>query len=532
MMADFYSGYNDAGARNERSTLAQLQALSGAQNLIGSMSEQEAKEKARKRGEDFRSTLAALGPNATSEQVIQASRPFLEPDKAATLAQGAETSRLTRDNTKQIALARIAQQNDKLDNDYNIAVAKITDANERRAADDFYKRAKLALQTEAVNAGGDKLFYETGIRRPSMAMPAVPDAAPTSAMAPAGGTLNLQAPDEASAIAALKAGGFGTRKPTAMNIEIPSAPNAAPQAQSSVATPPAGAPQTAPAVAAAPISPVPLTRAQGGLAPDAPMDLRAQGQAAFDAAKAAPKPVTIDDAPAGLSPKKKQEWVLQQTKPSISGGGKLTPQALEFTAKQYLSGDRQAVQGFARSTTERVALQNAIVDEAVRRGMSPEAVAAQIADFAGIVAGSRVVGQRAANINLAATEAEEMIPIVKETSDKFARTNFVPWNMALKAYDTQTGSPEITNFGAALNTFVNVYARAVNPTGVPHQADKEHARQVLNSVQSPQQVDGVLGILKREMEIARRAPSVVREATRKSITGLGEGTSRADQFFR
>lgn len=205
--------------------------------------------------------------------------------------------------------------------------------------------------------------------------------------------------------------------------------------------------------------------------------------------------------------------------PSIAGAGDLRPDTLQFLAKQYLTGDRQAVAGFARSATARIAIQNAIVDEAKAQNLSPEQTAAQIADFAGTMAGSRTVGQRAANISLAATEAQEMLAIVKETSDEFARTDFVPWNMALKAWETNTGDPKIAKFGASVNALVNVYARAINPTGVPTVSDKEHARAVLNTVQAPAQVDAVLGIIRRELEIAKKAPLAVREATRERVAG-------------
>lgn len=230
------------------------------------------------------------------------------------------------------------------------------------------------------------------------------------------------------------------------------------------------------------------------------------------------------------APRKVQDqWRLQQAKPSIAGAGQFTPQALNFTAKQYLSGDRQAVQGFARNATARIALQNEIVDEAARQGLSPAQTAAKIAEFAGTIAGSRTVGQRAANISLAATEAVEMLDIVKETSDKFGRTRFVPWNMALKAYESGTGEPEIAEFGASVNALVNVYARAINPTGVPTVSDKDHARAVLNTVQSPAQVDAVLGIIRRELEIAKKAPQQVRESIRGSVTGEATPSDRRSE---
>jgi len=235
----------------------------------------------------------------------------------------------------------------------------------------------------------------------------------------------------------------------------------------------------------------------------------------------------LADAPEGLSPKDKAKWLQGQLKPGIAGAGTFTPQALEFTAKQYLAGDRQAAQGFARSATARVALQNAIVDEAAKQGLTPAQTASKMAEFAGIMAGSRTVGQRSANISLAANEAQQMIGIVKETSDKFQRTNFVPWNEALKAYESGTGSPEIAEFGASVNALVNVYARAINPTGQPTVSDKEHARAVINTVQSPAQVNAVLGIIGRELDIARKAPKDVREALRSEITGEGAAPAAA-----
>jgi hypothetical protein len=230
------------------------------------------------------------------------------------------------------------------------------------------------------------------------------------------------------------------------------------------------------------------------------------------------KAVIGPDGKPTLVPQSKAEGMTPFS-PSIAGGADMRPDTLKFLAQQYLTGDRQAVAGFARSATARIAIQNAIVDEAVAQGMTPQQVAGQIADFAGTMAGSRTVGQRAANISLAATEAQEMLGIVKETSDDFARTDFVPWNMALKAYETNTGDPKIARFGASVNALVNVYARAINPTGVPTVSDKEHARAVLNTVQSPAQVDAVLEIIRRELEIAKKAPQAVQDAARSRVAG-------------
>lgn len=212
---------------------------------------------------------------------------------------------------------------------------------------------------------------------------------------------------------------------------------------------------------------------------------------------------------------------------SAAGSADFTPEALNMTAKQYLAGDRQAVQGYARNATARIALQNEIVAEARRQNMGGADIAAKMADFAGITAGSRTVGTRAAQIELASSEALKMMDIVEKQSAKFDRSNFVPWNMALKAYDENTGKPEVRAYGAAINSLVNVYARAINPSGVATVSDKEHARDILRVVDSPDQVGAVLAVLKQEMEAARSAPGEVRAATRAAVTGAPAAAAAA-----
>jgi hypothetical protein len=211
--------------------------------------------------------------------------------------------------------------------------------------------------------------------------------------------------------------------------------------------------------------------------------------------------------------------------PSMAGGGEFSPEALRMTAEQYLTGDRQAVQGYARNASARIALQNEIVKVAKERGWTGADIAAQMADFAGIMSGSRSVGTRAANISLASSEANKMIGIVKEQSKNFDASSFIPWNIALKAYQTNTGDAGVKAYGASINSLVNVYARAISPSGVPTVNDKEHAREMLSTVDSPAQVNAVLGVLEQEMKAARESPDEVRADLRRAITGAKATTA-------
>lgn len=136
---------------------------------------------------------------------------------------------------------------------------------------------------------------------------------------------------------------------------------------------------------------------------------------------------------------------------------------------------------------------------------------------------ARALGTRTAAIEQAASEAREMSSIVLETSEKFERTKFQPINEVLAAYEKKTGGTEVRQFGAAINSYINAYARAVNPSGVATVSDKEHAREMLSTADSHEQVKAIISVLDREMTAAQHSPKNVKDSLRKEITGEGGG---------
>lgn len=145
------------------------------------------------------------------------------------------------------------------------------------------------------------------------------------------------------------------------------------------------------------------------------------------------------------------------------------------------------------------------------------------AEVAGITAGARSVGTRSANFGLAKSEAYSMADLVTKASESVPRTSFQPINKVLSSYYTNTGDPKIREFGAAINSFINAYARAVSPVGTPTVSDKDHARDMLSSADSHAQVVAIIEQLKREMEAAGNAPKVVRGEQRQAVQELGGG---------
>lgn len=83
-----------------------------------------------------------------------------------------------------------------------------------------------------------------------------------------------------------------------------------------------------------------------------------------------------------------------------------------------------------------------------------------------------------------------------------------------------TGDPHISSFNAAVDTFVNEYAKVMGG-GTPTDALRAHAHDVLNTAQSPAQFKGVMTTLSKDMENRRVALESERQSTLSRISGAG-----------
>lgn len=203
----------------------------------------------------------------------------------------------------------------------------------------------------------------------------------------------------------------------------------------------------------------------------------------------------------------------------------MSPEAVKLAAQQYLAGDKSAVQNVGRGTQgakDLRSIRGEIAKQAAESGMSGADIAAKIGEFEGVKAGERTLSTRSANIEMAVNEADQFATLALEQSQKVGRTKFIPINRALQSWEKNTGDPDIRAFGAANNSFINAYARAVSPSGTPTVSDKDHAREMLETADSQEQYKAVIGQLKKEMAAAQKSPGVVREELRKAVTGTGD----------
>lgn len=218
-----------------------------------------------------------------------------------------------------------------------------------------------------------------------------------------------------------------------------------------------------------------------------------------------------------------------------AGGGAgmeptLNDKTLDFMANQFLSGDKSVMTNLGRGAqgaANVVALRNRITENALSQGMSPRDAALAVQEFMGLGAAQRALGTRAASFGMAKAEADEMADLVTQASEAYNRTQFMPVNKALNSFETNTGDTKIREFGAAINSFINAYARAVSPTGTVTVNDKEHAREMLSTADSHQQVVAIIGQLKKEMAAAGKAPGTVKEQLRSGFREPPAGNAPA-----
>lgn len=203
-------------------------------------------------------------------------------------------------------------------------------------------------------------------------------------------------------------------------------------------------------------------------------------------------------------------------------GSLLTEDVLRDMAEQALAGDKSVLQSLGYGNTgaaNRANLRVMMSKMMHERGMTGKDVAAANAEFFGITAGERTLGTRGTNIELAAQEFLNIVPIARGASEKVSRSKLLPFGKIQVLFDENVNDPDLSEFAAANNGIINTYARAISPTGVPTVSDKMHARKIISEAKNKEAYDRAISTLEREIEAARKSPKQVRENLRGEVTG-------------
>lgn len=116
--------------------------------------------------------------------------------------------------------------------------------------------------------------------------------------------------------------------------------------------------------------------------------------------------------------------------------------------------------------------------------------------------GARTEATRAANLDIIINSAKAAIPQALAASAALPRGEFVPVNKAIQSYQAGTSNPQLTAFAIANLQLAELWARAMNPTGVMREGDRELALSKLSTATSPEAykvaIDSVLQAINRE----------------------------------
>jgi len=234
--------------------------------------------------------------------------------------------------------------------------------------------------------------------------------------------------------------------------------------------------------------------------------------------------------------------VAQQRLAAETATGKFTPDTIDFVAEIYRQTGTMPNLGMGRAAAD---LRQKVIERAAVLARTPTAAAPgeaapapiSAADaaktvglnkqaFAGGTAGQRTLGTTLANVTTAATEANNMIPLVEKYAALVDPTEFPLVNAAGNFVARHGGGENVVGLAGSLNSLVNAYARAINPKGVATVSDKNHAREIINTAMSKGQLATALSVMRAEMTSAMNAPKQVQEQMRSGTTAPAANPNR------
>ena len=118
----------------------------------------------------------------------------------------------------------------------------------------------------------------------------------------------------------------------------------------------------------------------------------------------------------------------------------------------------------------------------------------------GLGAGERTRATREENLKLILRAADAAIPAALEQSEKVGRTGWVPLNKIIQAGQVMASDPELRAFGMANLQLAEHWARAMNPTGVMRESDRDKALGFLSTADLPATYRRLVMQLKTQIE--------------------------------
>ena len=195
------------------------------------------------------------------------------------------------------------------------------------------------------------------------------------------------------------------------------------------------------------------------------------------------------------------------------------PETVKLIAQRFIEGDKGAMVGLGRNPKLLEATLNAVAVQAAEQGVDAKELVQRSLELAGATAEQRTMGNQIANVNMAAKEARNMIPIMVEASKKVDRSQFPDLNAVTNAVNKGIGDENIVALDQSIESLINAYARAVNPRGVGTTEQRNAARERLKSAYTQGQIESTARVMDQEIAAALSAPREAREQARIDRVG-------------
>ena len=191
--------------------------------------------------------------------------------------------------------------------------------------------------------------------------------------------------------------------------------------------------------------------------------------------------------------------------------------AIELAARRLKEGDLSALTNIGRgnqANRDLNSIQNKMASILVQEdGLSmadaakkvSAAVQAFKAGQAGQTAEARTGATREANLNLILKATDAAIPAALEMSDKVSRTGWVPLNNLIQKGQVMTSDPDLARFAMSNLQLAEHWARAMNPTGVMRESDRDKALGMLSTATSKETYRAIVEQLRTQITRERDA---------------------------
>jgi hypothetical protein len=201
------------------------------------------------------------------------------------------------------------------------------------------------------------------------------------------------------------------------------------------------------------------------------------------------------------------------------GGGALSDESVDQLADQLNAGDTSVLTNLGRGQQAAVdirRIRQRAAEKNIEAGFSGKEQALKNAEYGGMKAGQRTLGNQEAKMTTASTELDGAIQQARGVIEKLPRTSFLPFNRLAQGYSTNTLNPDqaelYTRAQAIKNAYAAVMGRGASITTVNAQ---QHADELLNTAADPATFNRVLATMQQEADMAVNSPEKARALYRR-----------------